>query len=124
MRPFDLSPEDNTMYYILYDLRKDLDPVTSLINVHLPTAKSEGPVLLRVEADDYENIVMALREMCINEGNEWMTTMLIRPGNAPTNTGDLEVNGIYILIAHIKLFVDEPEGFMQKLKSMKRLVLH
>ena len=123
MKLFNLSTEDNTMYYVLYDLRKDTDPA-SLVNVHLPTSKCDGPVLLRVEVTDYENVITALREMCVNEGNEWMTTMLIRPRNAPTNTGDLEVNGIYILIAHIKLFVDEPEKFMQKLKSMKRLVLH
>ena len=123
MKPFSLIPKDETMYYVLYDLRKDPDPA-SLVNIHLPTAKCDGPVLLRIEVKNYENVVTAIREMCVDEGNEWMTTLLIRPENAPTNTGDLEVHGIYILIAHMALFVDEPAEFMHKLKSMKRLVVH
>ncbi len=123
MKPFGLFPKDETMYYVLYDLRKDEDPST-LANIHLPTSKCEGPVLLRIEAEGYEKVVTALREMCVNEGNEWMTTLLVRPQDAPTNTGDLEVHGIYLLIVHISLFVNEPADFMQKLKGMKRLVVH
>ncbi len=123
MRPFNFSPEDNTLYYILYDLREDTDPA-SLVNIHLPTAECGNPVLLRIEVENYENVITALREMCISEGNEWMTTLIIRPENAIANTGDLEVHGIYILIAHLKLFIDKPEVFMHKLKGMKRLVLH
>jgi hypothetical protein len=123
MKPFNLSPEDNTLYYILYDLRKDSDPAT-LVNVHLPKSKCKGPVLVLMEAENYEDVITSLQEMCVDEGNEWMTTLLIRPENAPTNTGDLEVNAVYILIAHLSLFVDEPEKFMQKLKGMKRLVVH
>lgn len=117
-------PKDTVMYYTLYDLRKDPDLTSALANVHLPTAECEGPVLLRIEPEQYQDIISGLREMCINEGDEWMTTMLIRPKDAPTNTGDLEVHGIYILIANIKLFIDEPHEFMNKLRSMKRLVLH
>ena len=123
MKPFSLIPKDETMYYVLYDLRKDTDPA-SLVNIHLPTAKCGGPVLLRIEAEVYEDVITALRDMCVNEGNEWMTTLLIRPEDAPTNTGDLEVYGVYILIAHLVLFVDEPREFTQKLKGMKRLVIH
>jgi abortive infection bacteriophage resistance protein len=90
----------------------------------LPTAQCDGPVLVRVEPEHYESVVESIREMCVHEGDEWMTTLVIRPEDAPTNTGDLEVNGIYILIAHLSLFMDEPEKFMAKLKSMKRLVVH
>ena len=123
MRPFSFIPEDTTMYYVLYDLRKDTDP-TSLGNIHLPTSRCEGPVLILIEVEDYENVVAAIREMCIDEGSEWMTTLLIRPKDAPTNTGDLEVNSAYIMIAHLSLFLDEPEMFMEKLKGMKRQVVH
>ena len=123
MKPFSFSPEDKTMYYILYDLREDTDP-TSLVNIHLPTAQCEEPVLLRIKAENYADVITALREMCVNEGNEWMTTLVIRPEVAPTNTGDLEIHGIYILIAHLSQFMNEPEMFMQKLKGMKRLVVH
>ena len=123
MKPFNFSPEDNTMYYVLYDLREDTDP-SSLVNIHLPSAECESPVLLRIEAENYEDVITALREMCVDEGNEWMTTLIIRPENAVANTGDLEVYGIYILIAHLKMFMDKPELFMQKLKGMKRLVVH
>lgn len=123
MDSFSFMPKDNTMYYALYDLRKDEDP-SALSNIHLPTANCEGPVLLLVEAKDYESVRVALNEMCTNEGSEWMTTLLIRPESAPTNTGDLEINAVYVMIAHLGLFMDEPEMFMQKLKSMKRLVVH
>jgi len=123
MKPFNLSPEDNTMYYVLYDLRKDSDPA-SLPNVHLPTDKCEGPVLILVEPDDYDSVRLAVQEMTVNEGSEWMSTLLVRPEDAPTNTGDLEINEIYIMIVHLNLFVEEPEEFMHKLKSMKRLVFH
>lgn len=123
MKPFSFTTEDNTMYYALYDLRKDTDPA-SLSSIHLPTSTCVGPVLIQVKAEDYENVVTAIREMCVNEGDEWMTTLLIRPTDAPTNTGDLEVNEAYIMIAHLSLFMDEPEMFMQKLKSMKRQVVH
>jgi hypothetical protein len=123
MKPFSLTTEDSTMYYVLYDLRKDTDP-TSLGGIHLPTSTCEGPVLVLVELDDYENVVIAIREMCVEEGSEWMTTLLIRPKDAPTNTGDLEVNSAYIMIAHLALFLDEPEEFMEKLKGMKRQVVH
>ena len=123
MKPFSFSPEDNTMYYILYDLREDTDP-TSLVNIHLPTVECENPVLLRIKAENYEDVITALREMCVNEGNEWMTTLIIRPVDAFANTGDLEVLGVYILIAHLSQFVNEPEMFMQKLKGMKRLAIH
>ncbi len=124
MRHFSLAPEDTTMYYILYDLRKDPNPSTSLVNVHLPTSKCKEPVLIRIESENYEEVIISLREMCVNEGNEWMTTLVIRPKIAPTNTGDLEVDGIYILVAHLAQFVDEPEKFMHKLKGMKRLAIH
>ena len=123
MRPFSFLQEDTTMYYALYDLRKDIDP-SSLTTIHLPTAQCVGPVLVRVEPVHYETVMAAIRVMCVDEGDEWMTTLVIRPEDAPTNTGDLEVNGIYILIAHLGLFMDEPEEFMQKLKGMKRLVVH
>ena len=123
MKPFSFAPEDDTMYYALYDLRNDVDPST-LSNVYLPTANCEGPVLVRVEPADYESVRVSIVEMCINEGNEWMTTLLVRPGDAPTNTGDLEINKIYIMIAHLNLFTKRPEEFMQKLKSMKRLIFH
>lgn len=115
---------EETMYYTLYDLRKDPDPMSALANVHLPTAECKGPVLIRVEPEQYQDMIYGLREMCANEGEEWMTSMLIRPKHAPTNTGDLEVNGIYILIAHVQLFIDEPHEFQNKLRSMKRLVFH
>jgi hypothetical protein len=123
MRPFSFTPEDDTMYYVLYDLRKDEDP-SSLCNVHLPTSKCEGPVLLLVEPEDYEDVRLSLLEMCANEGNQWMSTILIRPESAPSNTGDLEVGSVYVMVVHLTLFVEEPEQFMQKLKSMKRLILH
>jgi hypothetical protein len=123
MRPFSLIPQDDTMYYVLYDLRKDVDP-SALANIHLPTAKCEGPVLLLVEPEDYESVRESLLEMCANEGNQWMSTILVRPEDAPTNTGDLEVNSIYVMIVHLNLFVEEPVEFMQKLKGMKRLVFH
>ena len=123
MRPFSFMPEDDTMYYVLYDLRKDEDP-SSLYNVCLPTAKCDGPVLLLVEPDDYDSVRLAVQEMTVNESGEWMSTLLIRPEDAPTNTGDLEINEIYIMIVHLNLFVEKPEEFMQKLKGMKRLVVH
>ncbi len=123
MKPFSLTPEDNTMYYVLYDLRKDVDP-SALCNVHLPSEKCKGPVLLLVESEDYDRVRASLIEVCENEGSQWMTTLLIRPEDATTNTGDLEVNKIYVMIAHLNLFMNEPEMFMQKLKGMKRLVLH
>jgi hypothetical protein len=123
MRPFSFTPEDDTMYYVLYDLRKDVDP-SALANVHLPTSKCEGPVLLLMEPEDYESVRLSVQEITVNEGNEWMTTLLVRPEVAPTNTGDLEVNAVYVMIVHLNLFVEEPEEFMHKLKSMKRLIFH
>ena len=123
MRPFSFIPEDTTMYYVLYDLRKDTDPA-SLGGIHLPTSACAGPVLVLVEIEDYERVVASVREMCVDEGSEWMTTLLIRPKDAPTNTGDLEVHAAYIMIAHLSLFLDEPEKFMEKLKGMKRQVVH
>ena len=123
MEPFSFTQKDTTMYYALYDLRKDVDP-SSLSNIHLPTAACAGPVLIRILPEDYESVSDAVRKMCVNEGDEWMTTLVIRPENAPSNSSDLEANGIYVLIAHLQLFVTAPENFMQKLKSMKRLVLH
>jgi hypothetical protein len=116
-------PEDDTMYYVLYDLRKDVDPST-LANIRLPTAKCEGPVLLLIEPEDYDSVRISVQEMTADEGGEWMTTLLVRPEDAPTNTGDLEVNEIYIMIVHLNLFVEKPEEFMQKLKGMKRLIFH
>lgn len=115
---------DKTMRYVLYDLRKDPDPQSALANVHLPIAGDDGPVLFRVESEQYRDVVHSLREMCVNEGDEWLTTMLIRPLYAPNNTGDLEPNAIYVLVAHVELFQADPDGFMNKLRSMKRMVFH
>lgn len=121
---FSFMPDDKRMRYVLYDLRKDPDPQSALANVHLPRAEDDGPVLIRVEVEQYQDMMYGLREMCVNEGDEWVTTMLSRPDYAPTNTGDLEPNAIYILIAHISLFLKNPYEFMDNLRSMKKLVLH
>ena len=54
------SIEDDRMYYILYDLRKD----PSLAKIHLPKEGDEGPVLLRIHPEQYFVIVQELRELC------------------------------------------------------------
>jgi len=117
----DFSPY-KTMRYVLYDLRKDPDTKSALANVHLPIAMDDGPVLFRVESEQYRDVVYSLREMCVNEGDEWLTTMLIRSPHSLT--GDLEPNAVYILVAHVELFQADPEGFMNKLPLMKRMIFH
>lgn len=114
------QPPDNIMRYILYDLRED----PSLVKVHLPRAEDDEPVLLRVEPDQYNDVRYELRELCINEGDEWMVTLLQRPDYAPTNTGDLIPNALYILIAHFELFKNNPNEFRANLARMKKLVFH
>jgi len=121
---FSFAPEEQEMRYFLYDLREDPDPQSALAKVHLPNAEDEGPVLLHVEYAQYRDVMSGLCEMCFNEGDEWMLTLLTRPENAPTNTGDLEPNEVYILIAHVRLFRDDPNKFMYKMRSMKRMTFH
>lgn len=106
------------MFYVLYDFT---DGKTTLASIHLPPAgDDDGPVLIKVTPETYEQTVSDLREMCINEGDEWMTTMLIRPEHTMHNTSDLEPLIPYILVAHITLVQKDPSGFVEKLKSMKR----
>lgn len=106
----------STMYYILYDLTKD----QTMADIHLPVEEDDGPVLLKVSMEIYEETMRDLREMTINEGDEWMTTMLIVPAQTMRNTSDLEPMVPYILIAHISIVKADPEAFMEKLKHMKR----
>lgn len=106
----------HTMFYVLYDFTKG----ATLAKVHLPLAEDGGPVLMKVTLETYEQTVGDLREMCVNEGDEWMTTLLIRPQFAMRNTSDLEPLVPYILIAHIALVQKDPVGFAEKLKSMKQ----
>jgi len=108
------SIEDDRMYYILYDLRKD----PSLAKIHLPKEGDEGPVLLRIHPEQYFVIVQELRELCENEGNEWMTSILIRPDD----------KGIpYIIVVHISLIGKSPgafDEFMHKVAKMRKLIFH
>ncbi len=120
----DFALKEQEMHYFLYDLRKDPDPQSALANVHLPNSEDAGPVLLHVDFTQYQDVMYGLQEMCFNEGDEWMITMLTRPENAPTNSGDLEPNEIYILIAHVRLLRNDPNKFMYKMRSMKRMILH
>jgi hypothetical protein len=103
------------MYYILYDLRKS----TSLAQIHLPLEDEGGPVLLKVSFDSYESIVQDLREMCVNEGDEWMTQLLVVPKNTIRNSSDLERMTPYIMIAHVSMIQKDPRGFVEKLTSMQ-----
>jgi hypothetical protein len=107
----------NTMFYVLYDFTAGK---ATLANIHLPPAEDDGPVLLKVTLETYEQTVGDLREMCINEGDEWMTTLLIRPEYTMRNTSDLEPLVPYILIAHIALVQKDPTKFAENLKSMKQ----
>lgn len=106
---------DDALYYILYDLRED----PSLSKIHLPK-EGEGPILLRVNEDQYISLAQELRELCANEGNEWATSMLIRPSFGPTNYTDLEENVPYIVIVHVQDF----EDFVNRLPKLKRQLLH
>ncbi len=107
----------NTMFYILYDLASGK---ATLASIHLPPAEDDGPVLLKVTLETYEQTVGDLREMCVNEGDEWMTTLLIRPEYTMRNTSDLEPLVPYIWIAHIALVAKDPTRFAENLKSMKQ----
>jgi len=122
LKPFAFEDADR-MYYILYDLRKD----PSLAKIHLPKEGDEGPVLLRIHPEQYFVIVQELRELCENEGNEWMTSILIRPDDAPSNETDLEKGIPYIIVVHISLIGKSPgafDEFMHKVAKMRKLVFH
>lgn len=108
------------LYYVLYDLRKD----PSLSRIHLPSEHEDGPVLLRVDGEDYRDIYIELQEMNENEGHMWMTSLLNRPLYAPTNTSDLVVDASYVLVAHISLVKDDPQAFIKSLSGMRKLVTH
>lgn len=110
-----LADLEDVMFYILYDLRKD----PSLSKIHLPRPDEDGPVLLLIDKEDYENIYSELIEMNENEGFEWMTSLIYRPtGSNPGS--DLMEDTPYILIAHMDLVNQDLEGFFDKLTTMKR----
>lgn len=104
------------MHYILYDFTQG----KTLADIHLPVEEDNGPVLLKVTEETYTQTVADLREMCVHEGDMWMTTLLIRPEYAPTNTSDLEQDVPYIVIAHISLLGKDGSDLMRKLCSMKQ----
>jgi hypothetical protein len=108
------------LYYVLYDLRKE----PSLSNIHLPSAHEDGPVLLRVNEEDYRDLYSELQEMNENEGHMWMTSKIHRPLYAPTNTSDLIVDASYVLVAHMALVKDDPEAFIGSLSGMRELLTH
>ena len=107
------------MFYVLYDLRED----PSLSKIHLPTPDEDGPVLLLIKKEDYENIYSELHEMNKNEGFEWMTCLLYRPMGASTGLDILE-DTPYIVIAHMNYLKTDIKGFFDKLTTMKRWVSH
>lgn len=110
-----LQDLQEVLFYVLYDLRKD----PSLSRIHLPTPKEGGPVLLLITKENYTDIYSELNEMNYNEGFEWMTSLIYRPMGS-NNASDLLEDTPYILIAHMDLVGEDPEGFFDKLTTMRR----
>ena len=119
-RPLGIPSCDDTLYYILYDLREN----TSLSRIHLPTATEGGPVLLLVSPKDCSHIFVELQEMLDNESAQWMATVLARPEYAPTNTSDLLAGELYIMILHQGLLQENPEHLTRGIMGMRKWVTH
>lgn len=113
-------PIDDRLYYILYDLTKD----NSLAPIHLPGPDDTELVLLKIDMDDYVQLRGDLYELCVDEGNYWMTSLIFRPPGAPNNETDLEHGVPYIIIAHVAMIEKDPEAFMAKLPKIRQLVFH
>lgn len=108
---------EDVMFYVLYDLRED----PSLSKIHLPRPDETGPVLLLLDQKDYVNVYSELNEMNENEGFEWMTSLIYRPMGSH-NASDLLEDTPYLLIAHMDLVKGDPEGFFDKLTTMRKWV--
>jgi hypothetical protein len=119
-RPLGVPSSDETIYYILYDLRAD----PSLSPIHLPEEDEGGPVLLLVDQRDCSYIFTELKEMFENEGAQWVTTVLIRPEYAPANASDLLVGEMYIVILHLAMLAADPEGLPRKMAGMRKYVVN
>ena len=112
-----LKALQGVMFYVLYDLRED----PSLSKIHLPAPDEEGPVLLLINRESYEDLYSELHEMNKNEGFEWLTSLIYRPlGSSPGS--DLIEEASYILIAHMDYVGAELECFFDKLTTMRRWV--
>ena len=108
---------DDTMYYMLYDLRDDV----SISGIHLPSSDEEGPVLLHINRWDYEDVTSELNEMNENEGSLWATSILRRPKNT-LNISDLVVGETYILVAHTALLRKDPDAFSERVVRMRKWI--
>jgi len=56
-----------------------------------------------------------------------MTSILIRPDDAPSNETDLEKGIPYIIVVHISLIGKSPgafDEFMHKVAKMRKLIFH
>lgn len=107
------------MFYVLYDLRED----PSLSKIHLPRPDEDGPVLLLLKKEDYENIYSELHEMNKNEGFEWMTSLIYRPMGS-NHGSDLLEDTPYLLIAHMAYVNGDLKGFFDKITTMRKWVTH
>lgn len=113
---------EDDMYYVLYDLRRV--GVDGLATIHLPSAEEAGPVLLEINTDDYGDIVKHLRELICNEGDFWLSHLIILPRDT-TATTDLKPLSAYILIVHSELlirhiFYGDQDHFFDKIATMKK----
>lgn len=111
---------DNTLHYTLYDLRKT--GIEGLADIFLP--EDDDPLVLHVSENNYLEVKANVEEMCINEGNDWMHSLLI-PTKGMFNTSDLTPYEMYIVIAHRKLLVkyrafEDPSLIIAKFASMKK----